>query len=244
MYKVVLIDDEPIIVEGLTRTVPWEKWGCEVVGSANDGLEGIELIRKEKPNIVFSDIAMPGIDGLMMVAALKSEFEDTEFTILTGYRNFDYAQEAIRLGITRFILKPSSMHEIEEAIEKMVANLKKKNIEGAEEEQTGAGSFIVRNALNYMKENYGRKITLSEVAEQTYVSQWHLSKLLNKHTGQSFSELLNSIRINEAKALLNDQSLRISDIAEMVGFLDLAHFSRVFKKHVGVSANEYRNKIR
>ena len=75
------------------------------------------------------------------------------------------------------------------------------------------------------------------------MSQWHLSKLLNKHTGQSFSELLNSVRVEAAKELLKNPALRIGDVAEEVGFLDMAHFSRVLKKIAGVSANEYRNSI-
>lgn len=101
----------------------------------------------------------------------------------------------------------------------------------------------MKNALAYIQENYNKKISLSEVAENTFVSQWHLSKLLNKHLEKSFSEILNSIRIEKAKELLKDPSLRIGDVAEEVGFLDMAHFSRVFKKIEGISANEYRNKI-
>lgn len=190
---------------------------------------------------------MPGEDGLAMISGLKSEFEDTEFSILTGYRDFDYAQRAIRLGVTRFLLKPSNMEELEEAISAMVENLKKKNILGDAEQQEDnaanpANSFVVKNALQYMEEHYDKKLTLSEVAEHTYVSQWHLSKILNKHTGKSYSELLNTIRIKKAQELLNDSSLRIGDVAEIVGFLDMAHFSRVFKKIVGMSAQEYRNK--
>ncbi len=92
-----------------------------------------------------------------------------------------------------------------------------------------------------MEENYKEHLTLSEVAEHVYVSQWHLSKLLNRYEERSFSEILNEIRINEAKKRLSDPSLRIGDIAEQVGFLDLAHFSRAFKKIEGISANEYRN---
>lgn len=101
----------------------------------------------------------------------------------------------------------------------------------------------MKNALAYIQENYNKKISLSEVADNTFVSQWHLSKLLNKHLEKSFSEILNSIRIEKAKELLKDPSLRIGDVAEEVGFLDMAHFSRVFKKIEGISANEYRNKI-
>ena len=101
----------------------------------------------------------------------------------------------------------------------------------------------MKNALTYIEENYTKKLTLCEVAEKPYVSQWHLSKLFNRHTGQSFSDILNHVRIEHAKELLKDPSLRIGDISEQVGFLDLAHFSRVFKKQEGVSANEYRNQV-
>ena len=104
-------------------------------------------------------------------------------------------------------------------------------------------SFIVSNAVQYMQEHFQEKITLPEVAEKIYVSQWHLSKLLNRHMGKNFSEVLNSIRIEKAKELMKDPSLRLADIAEMVGFLDVAHFSRVFKKLTGVSAGEYRNHL-
>ncbi len=245
VYKVVIIDDEPIIVEGLTKILPWEKWDCRVVATALDGIEGARIIRQERPNIVISDIAMPGRDGLKMVAGLKSEFEDMEISILTGYRNFDYAREALNLGVTRFMLKPSREEELIEAVETMVANLKKKKIAGVpDEKEAAAGSFIVNNALAYIQEHYAEKITLGELAEKIYVSQWHLSKLLNKHTGQNFSEILGSVRIQQAKEKLKDPALRISDIAEAVGFQDIAHFSRVFKKQTGMSANEYRNHMK
>ena len=251
MYNVVIIDDEPIIVEGISRMVPWTKYRCKIAGTANDGMEGIDIIRKLKPNMVITDIAMPGLDGLTMLAGLKSEFPDLEISILTGYREFDYAQKAIKLGVTRFLLKPSNMNEIEEAIEVMSSNLKSKNILPDSETKSktegksdnSASSFIVNNAMKYIENNYAHKLTLAEVAEKTYISQWHLSKLLNRHMGQNFSEILNSIRIKEAKGLLKDPSLRIGDIAEKVGFVDMAHFSRVFKKISGVSANEYRNSI-
>lgn len=250
MYKVVIIDDEPIIVEGLSRVIKWEEYGCRLAGTAYDGKEGVEVIRQQKPDIIFSDIAMPGMDGLKMIAAIRVEQPDAMIAILTGYRDFDYAQTAIRLGVCRFLLKPSNLTELEEAVQFMVRELKKKQPaeagdtrEDAEEDSEGtAGSFIVKNALEYMQNNYAEKITLSELADKMYVSQWHLSKLLNKHTKKSFSELLNEIRVKEAKQLLKDPSLRVGDVAEMVGFLDIAHFSRVFKKYTEMSANEYRNK--
>ena len=94
-----------------------------------------------------------------------------------------------------------------------------------------------------MEENYMNKLKLSDVAEKCFVSQWHLSKLLNRYKEQSFSDILNNIRVEKAKAMLQNPTLRIGDVAEHVGFMDMAHFSRVFKKQVGVSANEYRNTV-
>ena len=260
MYKVMIVDDEPIIVEGLSRSIAWDKWNCKVVATAHDGLEGRKSIEEYRPDIIFMDINMPEMDGLSMIAAIKSQFPNLQICVLTGFRDFEYAREAIRLGVTRFLLKPSNMDELEEAISAMCANLKKKAITGEEEtassensegqaaadedkKESASSSFIVKNALTYIEENYKQKLTLGEVAEKTYVSQWHLSKLLNRHTGQSFSDILNHTRIEHAKELLKDPSLRIGDISEQVGFLDLAHFSRVFKKQEGVSANEYRNQI-
>lgn len=252
MYKVVIIDDEPIIVEGISRIIPWKEKQCEIVAAAHDGVEGTQVIREFHPHIIITDIAMPGLDGLGMIAGLKSEFPDMQIIILTGFRNFDFAQKAIRLGVLRFLLKPSNLEELEEAITVACHNLLDKGIVPAKDvfmqnhEETdvkAANSFIVKTALDYIDENYARKLTLADVAEKAYVSQWHLSKLLNKHTGQNFSEILNRKRINEARRLLENPAYRIGEIAEMVGFIDLAHFSRVFKRQAGISANEYRNKI-
>lgn len=260
MYKVVIVDDEPIIADGLSRSLDWQKWGCDVAAVAYNGEEGLEIVNEVQPDILISDIHMPNMDGLSMIAALRSQFPNMQITILTGYRDFDYAQQAIRLGVHRFLLKPSKMEEIEEALTSMTQQLKRtektvgrpktekliKPEESGDEEELiegAAGSFIVNNALSYIEENYRSKLKLADVAEQVYVSQWHLSKLLNRYTGQSFSDILNNTRIEQAKKLLEDPSLRIGDIADMVGFLDMAHFSRVFKKQTGISANEYRNKI-
>ena len=84
MYKVVLVDDEHLILEGLKRVVPWEKMGCCVTGTASDGMSGMQLIRETAPDIVFTDIRMPNMDGLTMLAALKSEYPHMQVTVLTA----------------------------------------------------------------------------------------------------------------------------------------------------------------
>lgn len=246
MYKVVLVDDEPIIAEGLRRVVNWSAHDCQVVASANEAVSGAEIIRAHRPDILFTDIKMPGEDGLTMLAGLRGEFPRMQIAVLTGYRDFEYAQRAITLGVSRFLLKPSKMDELEEAVSYMVGVLK--NLPPEEEtpepegvEDLPANSFLVRQAQGYIQEHYAERLSLQDVADHCYVSQWHLSKLLNRHLGQTFYDLLNSIRVQQAKRLMEDPSLRISEIAERVGYADTAHFSRVFKKLEGVSAGEWRN---
>lgn len=248
MYKVILIDDEAIIVEGLKNVVDWDSFNCRVVDTAYSAAGGSSAIRQHSPDIVITDIKMPDTDGMTMLAGLKSEFPNMQITVLTGYRNFEYAQEAVRLGVTRLLLKPSRMEEINEALTTMIGNLEKVKSSGSpeiaiEEEQSSANSFIVRQALAFLETNYTEKLTLLDIADHCYVSQWHLSKLLNKHTGKSLYDLLNETRIRAAKRLLADPSLKIGDICELVGYADTGHFSRVFKKIEGISANEFRNKL-
>ena len=246
MYRVVLVDDERLIVRGLSSVVPWAELGCEVAGTAYDGQGGLELIRSLKPDIVLTDIRMPNMDGLTMLAALRSEFPRIQTSVLTAYRDFDYARQALTLGVCRYLLKPSNLEELKEAVRTMVARLDAVLPEpkGEPEEETvrAAGNHLVRAALAYMKEHCSEQhLSLGEVADHVYVSQWHLSKLLNRETGQSFFDLLGSLRIGRAKELLADPSMRILDVAEATGFSDVAHFSRSFKRIAGCTPGEYRN---
>ena len=243
MYRVVLIDDEARIIEGLKKVVRWQDFSCQVVGSAGDAVSGAALIREARPHILFTDIRMPGDDGLTMLAGLRSEFPDMQVVVLTGYREFNYAQEAIRLGVARFLLKPSKLNEIHDALRAATERLDVQGASGENRESRYAQSHIVSHAVAYMKSHFAEKLTLQEVADSCYVSQWHLSKLLNRETQGSFYDALNEIRIREAKRLLADPKLRVGDIGALVGYQDPAHFARVFKKLTGMSANEYRNSL-
>ena len=245
MYKVVLVDDESIITEGLRRVVDWAAHNCRVAALAQDAASGALAIRTHRPDILFTDIKMPGEDGLTMLAGLKGEFPRMQIAVLTGYRDFEYAQRAIRLGVSRFLLKPSKMDELNESLAYMTGVLDRLPPEGEAPPpppgEEDPNSFLVRRAQGYIAEHFAQRISLQDVADHCYVSQWHLSKLLNKHLGQSFYDQLNAVRIRQAKGLMAAPALRISEVAERVGYADTAHFSRVFKKLEGVSAGEWRN---
>ena len=250
MYRVVLVDDERIILDGLTRAVNWGELGCEVVGAASNGAEGLQMIRSLRPDMLLTDIRMPNMDGLSMVAALRSEFPRLQIAVLTAFRDFEYAQTALNLGVCRYLLKPSRMEELYEAIRTMADRLEAlPPSAGADPEDdpaaagSGAGNFIVRQALAYMEAHCAEHLSLGDVAGHVYVSPWHLSKLINRHANQSFFDILGRLRMDRTKALLANPEMRVHAVAEQVGYSDVAHFSKSFKRLVGMTPGEYRDSL-
>jgi len=251
MYQVVLVDDERLILRGLQTVVNWQDMNCIVAGTAYDGRTGLEMIRTLRPDIVITDIRMPNMDGLAMLAAIRSEFPEIQTAVLTAYRDFDYAREALTLGVFRYLLKPSNMDELKETIRLMVERLDRMPQETGEKENDPvdetvacAGNYLVRSALQYMREHCTEQhLSLSDVADHVYVSQWHLSKLLNRETGKSFFDLLGGMRVELAKKLLEDPAVRVHEVAEAAGYADVAHFSKSFKKLAGCTPGEYRRQV-
>ncbi|HEX2945604.1 MAG TPA: response regulator [Clostridia bacterium] len=269
MVKVMIIDDEEIIREGLKTTVDWEELGCEIAGEAEDGESGYKAALTIKPDLVFTDIRMPGMDGLQMIARLRDMKSTCKVIILTGFRDFEYAQEAIRQGAFRFLLKPVRTDELKLAISEAVKEIKSarskneifSNLEKrvkeyygieqtkpentAEKEKSGDSSgnpkYLVGKALAYIKENYASDLNLKTVADEIYVSTWYLSKLLKKETGDNFINILNRIRVENAKKLLQEPKYKIYEIANVVGFTDVPYFTKTFKKVTGQTPMEYKN---
>lgn len=124
MFKVLIIDDEPIIRKGIRNIINWENFGCEVCGEADNGLEGRELIVKYKPEIVITDIKMPEVDGLSMLSEIRETIPDSKIIILTGYRDFDYAREAVKYGAFDYLLKPTKIEELNAVISRAVKELR------------------------------------------------------------------------------------------------------------------------
>lgn len=116
--KVLILDDEYIILDGLC-SFEWESYGCRVAASAGDGSEGLELVRKYRPDIILSDIKMPGMDGLEFSAEVKKLYPDTEIILLTGYDDFAFAQKALHIGVAEYLLKPVNFKEMDEVIQRV-----------------------------------------------------------------------------------------------------------------------------
>lgn len=122
MLKVFLVEDEIIIRNGVKNNIPWEQEGFTFVGEAGDGELAWPLIKQTKPDILITDIRMPFMDGLELSGLVRKELPDTKIIILSGYSEFDYAKQAINLGVTNYLLKPISGEKLLEAV-KQVADI-------------------------------------------------------------------------------------------------------------------------
>ncbi|MCU6711621.1 response regulator [Paenibacillus sp. J5C_2022] len=116
MIKAIIIDDDTLTLNGLERSVPWEKYGIEVAGTAVDGKEGLALIEKHLPELILTDIYMPVLDGIEMLKHIRSEGNTAEVIILSGYEDFKYAQSAVKLNVSDYISKPATIDEICEVV--------------------------------------------------------------------------------------------------------------------------------
>lgn len=123
MYKVIIVDDEKIIIESISSLIDWDKYGLALAGSAQNGIEAYNLILKEKPDIVLTDIKMPGMNGLELIEKVKNELPDTVFIILSGYSEFDFASKAIQYGVKHYLLKPCDEEEIVPVLIKIINEL-------------------------------------------------------------------------------------------------------------------------
>lgn len=116
MRKVVIVDDEYIVVQGIKAMIAREKMNFEVTGHALNGIDGLAVILEQKPDLVISDIRMPGMDGLSLIEAAKEECPDTVFVVISGYQEFEYARRALSLGVKGYIDKPITISKVRETL--------------------------------------------------------------------------------------------------------------------------------
>lgn len=256
LLKVLIVEDEEIIRKGLVYAIDWLELGCIVAGSAKDGIEGLEMIRKEKPDVVLTDIKMPRMSGLEMI---KKGLQEEKFysIVLTSYSEFDLAKQALHIGVTDYLLKPVDEDELKEVLEKIRKQLqvtnKVKRIEKISQDRvlTEDGDWkifdmaeqsmdiYVKETYNIIKEGYREKLSINFVADRLGVSPSFLSRRLKAGLNATFVDILNQYRVKEAIHMLNRGDMRVYEISDSLGFSEYKYFCSVFKRYTGVSPTEF-----
>ena len=252
MRKVLVADDEMIERKGIASLLMFEDYDLEILEAAN-GKEALELVKQKKPDILISDIKMPFMNGLELMDEVRKFCPDMGIIVITGYSDFSYAQSALKLLASDYILKPFGDGELEEAVKKVLEKRRSENKKGEGQRDElpglvlnkGDKSKYVMEAVEYISTHYSDpELSVAMIAENLGISEGHLSHLFRKETDFTFLSYLTQCRMRAAKKLLKDHRYKIYEIAEMVGYKDITYFSVTFKKLIGVSPSEYQDRYR
>lgn len=180
MLKVIIADDEPKVNLLLQKIVDWEKLGYQIAGTANDGERALQLIEEEKPDVLMTDIRMPGVDGMELIRRAKELRPDLVFIVVSGYRQFEYAQTALKYGVTDYLLKPVNAEELTQLLIRIREEEEKKrrldNWTASVDRQLRENEWkkreqLVDNLREYAQEN--RELNGYESLNQEYGCDFH-----------------------------------------------------------------------
>jgi len=265
MYKLILADDEILARENLGRIIDWESAGFRLLCCCGNGHELLEMVESEQPDLVITDINMPFISGIEATKQIKSEYNHIKIVLLTGYDDFEYAQEAIDLKVNKYILKPvtaskliSILGEMKAELDEEYANLadlaKLKQfydeysqtfqLHGEPADNHDLSHSYIDAAKKYISENYSDpKLSAQMVSESLNLSTSHFRSVLCKETGMPFVKYLTQFRLEKSKYLICYSNKRIYEIADETGFSSPQYFSYCFKRYYNMSPADMRGLV-
>lgn len=248
--RIVLVDDEETIRKGLIYLLEQLDMDISIVAEARNGQDGLQKIELLQPDFAFIDIRMPVMNGLQLVRELyaSKRAPHTKSVIVTAHSEFEYAQQALRYGVADFLLKPLDESVLRELFDRLAA---RKSAEAVLTSTMGSewiDGMIARkevshpvmiDMLRYIGINYMKNLKLGDLAETFRVTPTYVSLLFKKTLGVNFIHMLNGMRTELAKKLLEQGDYKIYEIAYMVGYNNITYFDRVFKARTGMTPNEY-----
>ncbi len=250
MYRVMLVDDEPIFLEFMRTIANWRGYDCDIVGVAEDGVSALSMLRELKPDIAFIDISMPRMDGLEVCRRVGMLGLPVRLVIMTGHDEFSFAYQAIKLGVDDFLLKPFSKAELEECLRKMLRAIREPSVErdsvsGGTFQQLSEGStkyeIIAQMIDDYLRQNFANvNLTLASLSSELNFESSYLRRVYKVTRGLTITQKLETIRMDEAKRLLRAGTYQGQEISAMIGFSDQYYFSKRFKQLTDMTPSEYR----
>lgn len=232
MKKILVCDDEAIIRQGI-RNILMKAYDNLEIKEAENGVEGYKEIVLWNPEIVITDIKMPIMDGLKMLAKASQDNIHFITIVISAYSDFEYARTAIRYGVRSYLLKPINHIELLDCLNDILEHTKKPGVQ-----ETLTDSDSIRRAIRFIENNYYRNIGLEDVAHEIGLNPNYLSSLFRKQCKIRYIDYLTNIRMETARNLIQTTNLKINTIANMVGYSSTKHFSRLYKEKYGINPSE------
>lgn len=237
MIELLVVEDERLFRESLVHRL--KKYpNINVVGVCENGIEALQLIETLQPNVVFTDIRMPGIDGLHLIEQLRKQNAEIIIVLLTAYTDFHLVKRALQLGVTDYLVKPLKNEELKQILLHVHKLLEQRKAERAVSDDHTEKNDIIATVKAWVN-NHLRDATLESISEFACMNPSAFSRKFHSKTNMSFITYLTQQRIEKAEKLLLNPLYKISKIAEDIGYSD-SHFSQVFKRHKGFTPQEFR----
>ncbi len=238
MYKIIIVDDEEKIAEGIAHLFPWEQMGFSVEAYFRSARKAVEYLEHHQVDVLVSDIEMPDISGLELCERLSGG--SVRIVFISSYQNYEYFRSAIHYKVEDYLLKPIKFQELRECFRKIKEELDEEN-NAMPDAPVAYYDQIVREVKNYIEQNY-REASQNEAAALVGMSSGYLSKIFKEKSGQGFMEYLTEVRMKKACELLDNIQFKSYDVAYYVGYDNPKNFSRAFKAYLGMTPKEYRSR--
>lgn len=239
---VLIVDDEPYMVEYIKKIVDWEGYGFDKVLTASGGSLAKDFILEYKPELLVTDIKMPKISGLDLAELIYENKYPTKVIIISGYSEFEYAKQAVRYGVSEYMVKPVLKADFAETLERILENNKTTENGNLSE---GSGCLrdkkdVVAYVKKYICENYEKDLSLDTLGSIVHLHPAYLSKVFKEVSDENLSGYITDVRMQKAAQLLENTELKVQDIMRQLGYQKCQHFSKLFKDKYGVTPKEYR----
>lgn len=237
--RILIVEDEPRAARGLRNLLEEEDETIEILGIAADGKEALDQIRLHVPDVVITDIRMPGMDGMELIRSIRAQNFSCRIVIVSAYEEFDIAREALSLGVTDYLVKPIVKDDIRRLLDKLQNRKHRWEQDSDLIERYPKAQPLVRHALKIIEESYQTRLMQRDVAEALGVTAEYFSYLFTKCIGVNFAKFLRSYRIEKAKEFLINGEASRDNVFEKVGFSDNKYFQKCFKEETGMGVGEY-----
>ncbi|MBP1045819.1 AraC family transcriptional regulator [Enterococcus sp. BWM-S5] len=248
MGAILIVEDEMLERDFLKAIVMEEVSAKHVVLSCSTGGEAITLAKQHCPEIIFLDILIPEKDGLSVLEEIRTFLPDSKAVILSAFSDFSYAQKAIDLKVSKYMLKPVKPREIIAMLHRLIAELAdtgRRPAADSDNEEITVSEIqgFIKEALHFIQENYKEKITLQKVSAHVYMNPQYFSRVFKREVGLSYTDYVNNLRIDYACKLLETSDYPSYRISSECGFNDPSYFNRVFYRQMSITPNKYRKNV-
>lgn len=239
---ILIVDDEPAFLDSLSTILTHEF----DVRTALNCLEALKIMDSVDISLVLIDLQMPGMGGVECIQKLRFFNNKTPVLVLTGNSSHEIAKECANLDIQGYLEKPLHVDTLINRIRKVVGRVDRdilQSVLGSDYSvKINSLSPTIRRVLEHVSQNYEREFNREEIATLFNITPSHLSRQFSKECGIHLNDYINIYRVHRCKHLLKVTDSKIGDIASRVGISDVNYFCRLFKKHTGLTPQEFRKK--